>query len=85
MSHRRRPTLIGTLGNPVKIRSWPVPTLGAGALGWVYSVLWAGPGGPRLPPTLSLSLLRDAFPEAAWGRSEAGGQERRKLSGTGAG
>ena len=37
-----------------------------------------------LPPSL-LGLLRDAFPEAAWGRSEAGGQERRKLSGTGAG
>jgi ABC-type sulfate transport system substrate-binding protein len=26
--HSSEPTLIGTLGNPVKIRSWQVPTLG---------------------------------------------------------
>ena len=73
--HTAEPTLIGTLGNPVKIRSWQVPTLG----GWSN---WAGPA--CLPPSV-LGLLRDAFPEPAWGRSEAGGQERRKLSGTGAG
>ena len=34
--HTAEPTLIGTLGNPVKIRSWQVPTLG----GWSN---WAGP------------------------------------------
>lgn len=28
--HTSEPTLIGTLGNPVKIRSWQVPSLG----GW---------------------------------------------------
>lgn len=84
--HTAEPTLIGTLGNPVKIRSWQVPTLG----------VWSNRAGPTmcsglgqeapasLLPSL-LGLLRAAFPEPAWGQSEAGGQERRKLSGTGAG
>lgn len=84
--HSAEPTLIGTLGNPVKIRSWQVPTLG-GWSSWAGSAVCSGLGQEApacLPPSL-LGLLRDAFPEAAWGRSEAGGQERRKLSGTGAG
>lgn len=34
--HTSEPTLIGTLGNPVKIRSWQVPALG----GWNN---WPGP------------------------------------------
>lgn len=51
--HTAEPTLIGTLGNPMKIRSWQVPTLGLEQPDWACSVLWAGPGGPCLPPTLS--------------------------------
>lgn len=56
--HTSEPTLIGTLGNPVKIRSWQVPT-GAGGggwlerLGWAYGRVQAGPGTSCLSHPLS--------------------------------
>lgn len=84
--HTAEPTLIGTLGNPVKIRSWQVPTLW-GSSNRAGPAVCSGLGqeAPACLPSSLLGLLRGAFPEPAWGRSEAGGQERRKLSGTGAG
>lgn len=57
--HTLEPTLIGTLGNPVKIRSWQVPTRGARAvgLGLQFSPGWAR----SLPPPSHL---------LSWGCSE---------------
>lgn len=70
--HTSEPTLIGTLGNPVKIRSWQVPAEG----GWSD---WAGPWfelgqepPASLPPSF-LNLLRDASPEPTWAQQEGSG------------
>lgn len=43
--HTSEPTLIGTLGNPVKIRSWQVPARGEGIelLGWARNLLPLSP------------------------------------------
>lgn len=51
--HTSEPTLIGTLGNPVKIRSWQVPTGGLERLGWACGVVQAGPGTSCLSHPLS--------------------------------
>lgn len=54
--HTSEPTLIGTLGNPVKIRSWQVPSPGDGATGpgVRHRPGWAG---SLLPPSHPLSWV----------------------------
>lgn len=55
--HTSEPTLIGTLGNPVKIRSWQVPTLGGRETRLGYSVVQLG----QEPPA--------SFPPSPWGQT----------------
>lgn len=52
--HTSEPTLIGTLGNPVKIRSWQVPASG-GWSDWTGPVAWSelGQEPPASLPPLS--------------------------------
>lgn len=64
--HTSEPTLIGTLGNPVKIRSWQVPARGEGIelLGWARNLL-------PLSPSF-LHLLRDAAPKPTQAQQKGG-------------
>lgn len=54
--HTSEPTLIGTLGNPVKIRSWQVPTPG-GWSNWAGPAVWSGWARSLPPPSHPLSWV----------------------------
>lgn len=72
--HTSEPTLIGTLGNPVKIRSWQVHTQGDWS-NWTGPVAWSklGQGPPTSIPPSFLDLLRGASPEPTQAQQEGGG------------
>lgn len=67
--HTAEPTLIGTLGNPVKIRSWQVLTRGVGA-----GVTGLSQEPPASLRSSFLGLLRDASPEPARAQQEGVGR-----------
>ena len=72
--HTSEPTLIGTLGNPVKIRSWQVPALGDWS-NWpepVVSCKLDQDPPVSLPPSF-LRVLSDVSPEPTQTQQEGGG------------